>query len=209
MWSVSQSRYISTSRKLLLFAEFTINLRPASLSPEETTQQIYFTSKFRAQKIRQRTFSLAWISLSFLLASTCICDETCFRVLVFPVRNLMYRAINSFRPRRKEKGKIFREFLFFVSASSCTVKNAQFCVAKKDKSVHTDWDIQRGLLLQLETRWFMEQVSCQFQMILCFHHGSQVLFFFSSTNKQTLFTSETDSSPRSVSMKVDHLRKKS
>ena len=44
------------------------------------------------------TLSFAWISRSFRLARTWMCDETCFRVLVFPVRNLMYRAISSFRP---------------------------------------------------------------------------------------------------------------
>ena len=44
------------------------------------------------------TFSLALICLSFLLAKTCMWDETCLRVLVFPVRNLMYLAISSFLP---------------------------------------------------------------------------------------------------------------
>lgn len=44
------------------------------------------------------TFIFACSSRSFLLASTCICELTCFRVLVFPVRILIYRAISSFRP---------------------------------------------------------------------------------------------------------------
>ena len=44
------------------------------------------------------TFSLALICLSFLLAKTWMWDETCLRVLVFPVRNLMYLAISSFLP---------------------------------------------------------------------------------------------------------------
>ena len=35
------------------------------------------------------TFSLAWISLSFLLASTWMWELTCFLVLVFPVLSLM------------------------------------------------------------------------------------------------------------------------
>jgi len=45
------------------------------------------------------TFSFAWISRIFLLASTCIWELTCFLVLVFPVRNLIYRAISSLRPK--------------------------------------------------------------------------------------------------------------
>ena len=48
---------------------------------------------------RYITFSLAWISLNFRLAKTWICEETCFLVRVFPVLNLMYRAMSSFRPR--------------------------------------------------------------------------------------------------------------
>ena len=47
-----------------------------------------------------RTLSFAWISLSFLRAKTCIWEDTCFLVRVFPVRSFMYRAINSFRPER-------------------------------------------------------------------------------------------------------------
>ena len=58
------------------------------------------------------TLSLAWISLSFLRANTWICDETCFRVLVLPVRNLMYRAISSFLPgKNKWTRKILEIFL--------------------------------------------------------------------------------------------------
>lgn len=45
------------------------------------------------------TFSLACTSLSFRRANTWMCELTCFRVLVLPVRNLMYRAISSLRPR--------------------------------------------------------------------------------------------------------------
>lgn len=51
------------------------------------------------------TFIFAWSSRSFLLASTWICELTCFRVLVFPVRILIYRAISSFRPNLIEKWK--------------------------------------------------------------------------------------------------------
>lgn len=57
------------------------------------------------------TLSLAWISLSFLRANTWICDETCFRVLVLPVRNLMYRAISSFLPGKNKQRKILEIFL--------------------------------------------------------------------------------------------------
>lgn len=46
------------------------------------------------------TFSLACTSLSFRRANTWMCELTCFRVLVLPVRNLMYRAISSLRPKR-------------------------------------------------------------------------------------------------------------
>lgn len=46
------------------------------------------------------TFSLACISRSFRLANTCMCDDTCFLVRVFPVRSFMYLAINSFRPAK-------------------------------------------------------------------------------------------------------------
>ena len=48
---------------------------------------------------RYITFSLAWISLNFRLAKTWICEETCFLVRVFPVLNLMYLAMSSFRHR--------------------------------------------------------------------------------------------------------------
>lgn len=49
------------------------------------------------------TFSLACISRSFRLANTCMCDDTCFLVRVFPVRSFMYLAINSLRPAKKQK----------------------------------------------------------------------------------------------------------
>lgn len=51
------------------------------------------------------TFILAWNSRNFLLANTCICELTCFLVLVLPVLNFMYRAISSFRPEIKKKEK--------------------------------------------------------------------------------------------------------
>lgn len=35
------------------------------------------------------TLSFAWISRNFRLASTCMCELTCLRVLVLPVRNFM------------------------------------------------------------------------------------------------------------------------
>ena len=57
------------------------------------------------------TLSLAWISLSFLRANTWICDETCFRVLVLPVRNLIYLAISSFLPGKNKQRKILEIFL--------------------------------------------------------------------------------------------------
>lgn len=49
------------------------------------------------------TFNLACISRNFLLAKTCICELTCFLVLVLPVRSLIYRAMSSFRPGKKRK----------------------------------------------------------------------------------------------------------
>jgi hypothetical protein len=52
------------------------------------------------------TFSLACISRNFLLASTWMCELTCFRVLVFPVRSLMYLAISSFRPATGKNKKL-------------------------------------------------------------------------------------------------------
>ena len=51
----------------------------------------------------QSTLSFAWISLNFRLAKTCIWEDTCFLVRVFPVRSLIYRAINSLRPETNEK----------------------------------------------------------------------------------------------------------
>lgn len=48
------------------------------------------------------TFSLACTSRIFRRASTWMCELTCFRVLVLPVRNLMQRAISSLRPRENE-----------------------------------------------------------------------------------------------------------
>lgn len=49
------------------------------------------------------TFSLACTSLSFRRANTWMCELTCFRVLVLPVRNLMYLAISSLRPVEEEE----------------------------------------------------------------------------------------------------------
>ena len=51
----------------------------------------------------QSTLSFAWISLNFRLAKTCIWEDTCFLVRVFPVRSLIYRAINSLRPEKARK----------------------------------------------------------------------------------------------------------
>lgn len=47
------------------------------------------------------TLSFACISLSFRLAKTCMCELTCFLVLVFPVLNLIYLAMSSLRPENK------------------------------------------------------------------------------------------------------------
>lgn len=50
---------------------------------------------------QERTF---WRGLKIGAASNGICRElTCFLVRVFPVRSLMYRAINSFRPAKYQK----------------------------------------------------------------------------------------------------------
>ena len=45
------------------------------------------------------TFNLDCISRALRRANTCIWLDTCFRVRVFPVLSLIYRAINSFRPK--------------------------------------------------------------------------------------------------------------
>lgn len=67
--------------------------------------QLQLTSLLRIEWLTLTTFILAWNSRNFLLANTCMCELTCFRVLVFPVRSLMYRAINSFRPAKMRRGK--------------------------------------------------------------------------------------------------------
>ena len=54
-------------------------------------------------KSNHLTLIFDWISRSFLRASTWMCELTCFRVRVFPVRNLIYRAINSFRPAKSNQ----------------------------------------------------------------------------------------------------------
>lgn len=47
------------------------------------------------------TLSLAWISRSLRRAKTWMCELTCFRVRVLPVRSLMYLAISSLRPETR------------------------------------------------------------------------------------------------------------
>lgn len=47
------------------------------------------------------TLSLAWISRSLRRAKTCMCELTCFRVRVLPVRSFMYLAISSLRPETR------------------------------------------------------------------------------------------------------------
>ncbi len=50
------------------------------------------------------TFMHVCRSFTFLRARTCKWLEICFRVLDLPVLSLMYLAINSLRPRRKDMG---------------------------------------------------------------------------------------------------------
>ena len=64
-----------------------------------------------ANKYNQHTLSFAWISLNFRLAKTCIWEDTCFLVRVFPVRSLIYRAINSLRPVTKNKENLSSELI--------------------------------------------------------------------------------------------------
>jgi hypothetical protein len=76
------------------------------------------------------TLSLACISRSFLLASTCICELTCFRVLVFPVRSLMYLAISSLRPamgKKKQQSLMLLSSKRIFHVNSLSTNNCKGC----------------------------------------------------------------------------------
>lgn len=136
------------------------------------------------------TFNCAWISLAFLLAKTCIWLDTCFLVLVLPVLNFIYLAINSFLPVIWEQSNFSNQRNIFnlrtITLSESIL--AKSCKKREKKAVSKQ---RNSLILRTITlsNWNKSikllHLKCLYSRNIFFHyrHGLSVCYHYKTYSR--------------------------